>query len=204
MARSPFHSGERAGQLRYQNSGLVLSSRMVRRWTAQGGALDAPRAKSWFCIQGHKDPDPVAEVYSPTPQTETFMLALQVAANRGFDIAPADCEKAFCQSLHLRRKRGPLLVTPCHGSGVSDNLIEFNVAFYGLDDALAEFRTTLTSHLIQVGFVKFLLDPCLWLHRTSSGTLDSLIALDLGDLLLGTPPEQMEGLRKKLSPSFGW
>ena len=46
-----------------------------------------------------------------------------------------------------------------------------------------------TSHLMPIGFVKSLLDGCLWLHRMTSGEMDSL-------LVLGTLPERMGTLQK--------
>ena len=79
------HSGEQSAQLRNHNSGRILSSRMVRRWKAQDGPFDAPKAKSRFCAHSHTDPNTQwLKVYSPTPQTETLMLALEVVAKMGF------------------------------------------------------------------------------------------------------------------------
>ena len=114
--------------------------------------------ESDLCSRSRGPGHPVAEA-----QTETFTVALQVATNLGFHVAA--CDEAFCQSRPLFLKRGPVFVTPCHGLGLSDtDLIELNVAVDGLDDAPAEFRATLTSHLIQFGFAKSLLDLETWTH----------------------------------------
>ena len=65
--------------------------------------------------------------------------------------------------------------------------IELNVAVSRLDD---------------IGFARSLLDPCIWLHREPSGELDSLKVLVVDDLVQGTLPDNMEGLRKKTESWF--
>ena len=80
------------------------------------------------------------------------MLALQVSADLGFDIAVSEREEAFCQSLSLHRKSRALSVTRCHGLSLSESdRMELNVAICVLDDALAEFRATLVSHMVRIG-----------------------------------------------------
>ena len=53
---------------------------------------------------------------------------------------------------HFHRKRRALLVTRCHGLSLSESdRIELNVAICVFDDALAEFRATLVSHMVRIG-----------------------------------------------------
>ena len=90
--------------------------------------LSSPRGR--FCVHDRKDPDTRRlQVFNPTPHTERLMLALQITANLGFDLAVGNCEEEFCQSRPLQRQRGPLFVTPCHGLGLSPEvLIELRIA----------------------------------------------------------------------------
>ena len=66
---------------------------MVRWWKAQGGTWTHP----WL------------KVYGSTPQTETFMLALQVAANLGFDVAVRLREGVQSEPSPTSKKEEPAL-----------------------------------------------------------------------------------------------
>ena len=70
-------------------------------------------------------------------------------------------------------------------------------AVHGLDGAPAESLATLVSHLVESGFTKSVLDPCLWLQRKLSEELEALIVLDVDDLVLGTHPDQVAPLQTR-------
>ena len=70
------------------------------------------------------------------------------------------------------------------------DLVEQNVAVNGLDNALLSLGP-LSSHLVQIGFSKSLMDPCL------SGELEALSVVDVDDMVLDTPPSQLASLRKR-------
>ena len=84
-----------------------------------------------------------------------------------FDFAVGDIKQAFLQSDPLHRSKGPVLVEPCEGLPLAKtDLIELDVAVYGLDDAPFDFRQSLVRHLQSLGFTRTLLDPCWWILRT--------------------------------------
>ena len=92
-------SGPEADRIRKEHPERVVTSRMVRRWKKQEGVNSPPKAKSRWCVHGHKDPDTeLLQVYSPTPQTESLMTILLMCIGLGMQLAVADLEKAFCQS----------------------------------------------------------------------------------------------------------
>eukprot|EP00959_Pyramimonas_sp_CCMP1952_P327277 6851468-Pyramimonas_sp.AAC.1 len=86
--------------------GRIISSRMVRRWKPVEGAFKEPEAKSRWCVHGHKDPDAGSlQVYSPTPQTSSIALFVQVLMDLGMRDDIADVKNAFCQSDKMVRSQ---------------------------------------------------------------------------------------------------
>ena len=74
-------TGNEAAKLRAQFPDRIISSRMVRRKKPLP-ELHKWKAKSRWCIHGHKDPDTGTLVtYAPTPQSEGMMMFLQVGLN---------------------------------------------------------------------------------------------------------------------------
>ena len=84
------------------------------------------KAKSRFCVHGHKDPDSgTFRTFAPTPSTEALNLIRQVIANLELLVKFADVKAAFAQSNRLRRARGRLFVAPCEGVPLDEqDLIE--------------------------------------------------------------------------------
>eukprot|EP00959_Pyramimonas_sp_CCMP1952_P162458 3396683-Pyramimonas_sp.AAC.1 len=94
----------------------IITSRMVRRWKPVEGTFSEPQAKSRWCVHGHKDPDTGSLfVYSPTPQTTSIHMFLQVMMNLSLLGDIADVKNAFCQSDPMRRSQGDIYVEPCEG-----------------------------------------------------------------------------------------
>lgn len=182
------HVGVDAERIRAQRPSRILTSRMVRRWKPQEGVRALPKAKSLDL-----------RVYSPTPQVETLNMFLQIGANYGFGMAVADMEKAFCQSRPLNRAGGPVYVQPCRGLDLGpDAVIELLVAVYG---APLEFGRTVVAYLIQCGFQRALLDPCLRFER-KKGQLKRMVLLDVDDLILMAPDDELPIFRKLIERRF--
>ena len=139
-------TGKEADYVRERYGDRIVSSRMVRRRKPLE-KLGAWKAKSRWCLHGHGDPDTGSLVtYAPTPQVESIMTFLQVGANLKHRFAFCDVKNAFCQSDKLRRPNGPLFAHPCEGLPLPPGaLIEIVVPVYGLDDAPAAWRATITG-----------------------------------------------------------
>ena len=90
----------------------------------------------------------------------------QVSLNLGMKFAFTDAKNAFCRSFPLSRPRGPLWAEPCEGLGLPPGvLIAIDILVYGLDDAPAAWRFTVSSFLINdLTFGRSLVEPC-WFSK---------------------------------------
>eukprot|EP00969_Alexandrium_andersonii_P248628 10986727-Alexandrium_andersonii.AAC.1 len=76
------------------------------------------------------------------------MLYLFTVACRQMHVDVGDMKNAFAQSDRMKRSGGDIWVEACEGLGLpAGALILLRVPVYGLDDAPAEFRRTVTRYL---------------------------------------------------------
>ena len=198
-------SGKEAERLRKQFPDRILSSRMVRRKKPQP-ELHSWKAKSRWCLHGHADPDTgMLVTYAPTPQSEGLMLFLQTALNFHMMIAFADVKNAFCQSLPLKRSRGPLYAEPCEGLHLPPgSLICIDVPVYGLDDAPASWRHTVASFLTaDLKFERNLVEPC-WFtyHDPKTHQCLAQILVEVDDFVVAATKEFYPVLKDKMQERF--
>eukprot|EP00913_Durusdinium_trenchii_P016808 g15798.t1 len=196
--------GKEAEAARKQYPDRILSSRMVRRKKPQP-ELHSWKAKSRWCIHGHVDPDTKwLSTYAPTPQGEGLMLFLQTALNLGMTCAFADVKNAFCQSRPLQRERGPLFAEPCEGLRLQPGaLIRILVPVYGLDDAPAEWRRTVTSFLTEdLGFKRNLVEPCWFSRYSEQGKCTAQVLVEVDDFIVTALPSHYEALRQAMTKRF--
>ena len=107
--------GEEAKELRERYKHRIMTSRMVRRKKPMPG-LHKFKAKSRFCVHGHKDPDAgTFRTFAPTPSSEALHMVCQVIANENLHLLFADVKAAFAQLDRLMRPKGRLFVEPCDG-----------------------------------------------------------------------------------------
>ncbi|CAK0903387.1 unnamed protein product, partial [Prorocentrum cordatum] len=182
----------------------ILSSRMVRRLKPVQGVGSLPEPKSRWCVHGHQDPDSeTLEVYAPTPQSESVLMCLQIAASFGWTLTIADAKNAFCQSQRLERPRGAIFVEPCSGLPIGpDQLIELVAPVYGLNDAPLLWHRTLTDWLVGEGFTKSLLEPCLRLKRSRWGKLEGSVLIEVDDLIVSGGPAFLANFKEKATARF--
>ena len=198
--------GKEAQKMRELYPDRIVSSRMVRRKKPLP-EMHKWKAKSRWCLHGHADPDTGDLVtYAPTPQAEGMAMFLQVAVNYGFLTSFGDVKNAFCQSRPLARKRGPLFAEPCEGLHLPPGaLIEIVVPVYGLDDAPASWRLTVTEFLVQEGFIRNLVEPCwftLFNEDQSHPVCQVLIEVD--DFIVSCHPTWKEKIKQKLTSRFAF
>ena len=198
-------TGGEADRVRRLHSDRIISSRMVRRRKPQPG-LNMWKAKSRWCLHGHADPDTGTLItYAPTPQAEGMSMFLQTSINQGMKISFGDVKNAFCQSDALRRPRGPLYAEPCPGLHLPPGaLIAIDVPVYGLDDAPAAWRTTVTNFLINdLKFERNLVEPC-WFTKfeTSSRKVLAHVLVEVDDFIVAALPNYHEKLKTQLTQRF--
>ncbi|CAE7735919.1 unnamed protein product [Symbiodinium sp. CCMP2592] len=197
--------GKQAAEARARHPSRILSSRMVRRKKPMPG-LGQWKPKSRWCIHGHHDPDTGSLVtYSPTPASESLMLFLQASINLQHVRAFADVKAAFTQSLPIRRPAGPIFAEPCEGLSLPEGaLIEILVPVYGLDDAPAAWRETVTQYLVEEeGFTRNLVEPC-WFSKfvAGSSTCVAQVLVEVDDFIVSANPDFMPGLRTSMQKRF--
>ncbi|CAE7645030.1 GIP [Symbiodinium sp. CCMP2592] len=146
-------SGAQAQRLRAKYPDRILSSRMVRRKKPTGD-LHQWKAKSRWCLHGHADPDTGQLItYAPTPQVESLMLFLQCGLNLGHSFA-------FCDVKNAR-------------------LFVINIPVYGLDDAPAAWRETVTRFLVEdMHFTRSLVEPCWYFRHDSKGVNQAQVLVE--------------------------
>ena len=198
-------TGEEADRVRQKHPSRIISSRMVRRKKPQPG-LNAWKAKSRWCLHGHADPDTGTLVtYAPTPQAEGMSMFLQTSLNHNMMISFGDVKNAFCQSEALRRPRGPLYAEPCQGLHLpAGALIAIDVPVYGLDDAPAAWRTTVTNFLVQeLQFERNLVEPC-WFTKfePKSKRVLAHVLVEVDDFIVSALPGYHEKLKNQLTTRF--
>ena len=165
----------------------AITSRMVRRWKPAEGTGTRPIAKSRWCVHGYEDPDANGlQVFSPTPQTSSIMMFLQLVCCLQFSLQVGDVKNAFCQSNQISRPRGEIYVEPCGGLNLAvGSLVRLRVNVYGLNDAPLAWRRTVVTFIESIGFVKCVLEPC-WFVRREAGQVVQMILLEVDDFLIGS------------------
>ena len=198
--------GEEAKKLREQFRDRIMSCRIVRRRKPMPG-LHQYKAKSRFCVHGHKDPDGgTFRTFSPTPSTEALHIVCQIAANRKMRLVFGDVKAAFAQSDLLKRPRGRLFCQPCEGCPLeAQDLIEIVAPVYGLDDAPLRWHETVSSHLLSYGYVRSLLDPSIFmLFADSEGQAErqkhllSVVLVEVDDFMIASDCADTESKVKEL------
>ena len=196
-------TGREADHVREKLGDRIISSRMVRRRKPLE-KLGSWKAKSRWCLHGHSDPDTGSLVtYAPTPQVESIMTFLQTGANLGHCFAFSDVKNAFCQSDRLRRPNGPLYAVPCEGLPLPPGaLIEILVPVYGLDDAPAAWRATITKFLHESGFVRNLIEPCWFMKFDHNKRNIAQVLVEVDDLIVSADENVKDDIRKLLCNRF--
>ena len=196
-------TGKEADFVREKFGDRIVSSRMVRRRKPLE-EIGAWKAKSRWCLHGHGDPGTGSLVtYAPTPQVESIMTFLQVGANLKHRFAFCDVKNAFCQSDRLRRPNGPLFAHPCEGLPLPPGaLIEIVVPVYGLDDAPAAWRATITRFLLQSGYVRNLIEPCWYMKYDKGGRNIAQVLVEVDDLIVSADEDVKASVKKQLCDRF--
>lgn len=165
----------------------ILPTKIARRYKPAEQPGEPAVKKSRLCIRGDLDPDILSlERFAPTVNTMNLAVMFQIAANENMLAQIGDLKNAFCQSQKLERKGGKLYfrLPPEGVEGVDDEqLVEIIAGCYGLVDAPAHWRRSLTDYLKVLGYVQSSLDPCLF-KLYSQGRLQGMVAIEIDDLFM--------------------
>ena len=196
--------GQAAEELRQKYRDRIMTARVVRRKKPMPG-LHQFKAKSRFCVHGHKDPDGgTFRTFAPTPTAESLHLVCQIIVNLDMKLLFADVKAAFAQADRLVRPRGRLFVEPCDGTPLErGDLIELVAPVYGLDDAPLRWFETIGQHLRRLGFIRSLLDPCVFTKYDEKGELEAVVLVEVDDFLIACRTEEIQKwIQEKLCSRF--
>ena len=197
--------GAEAASLRAKYADRIVSSRLVRRKKPVPDKLHGWKAKSRWCLHGHRDPDRGSLItYAPTPQAEGMNLFMQVGLNLGHSFVFGDVKNAFCQSDPLRRQGGPLFAEPCPGLNLpAGALIVIDLPVYGLDDAPAAWRATVAKFLVEdMGFTRNLIEPCWYVKFDKNRRNIAQALVEVDDFIISTAPEHKEAIKQAFTTRF--
>ena len=185
-------TGEAAEKLRRSHPDRIMTARVVRRKKPMPGLYQF-KAKSRFCVHGHKDPDGgTFRTFAPTPTTEALHMVCQIIANYNMRLLFADVKAAFAQANKLVRPRGRLFVEPCDGTPLrKKDLIELIAPVYGLDDAPLRWFETIGDYLKSMGFRRSLLDPCVFTKHEEQ-ELQHVVLIEVDDFLIASKSQEDE------------
>ena len=133
-----------------------------------------------------------------------MMMFLQGGLSLGHNFSFCDVKNAFCQSLPLRRPRGPLFAEPCEGLNLPEGaLIVIEIPVYGLDDAPAAWRETVTRFLVEdMKFIRSLVEPCWFFRHNSSGVNEAQVLVEVDDFIVSTEPRIRDEIRQQFEARF--
>ena len=198
--------GREAREVKRRCPDRIMGSRFVCTWKEEE---DQPgRVKSRWCLQGHLDPDLstkalAGDLQSPTLSQLGRALLFQVIASKKWTLMLGDVKGAFLASGQLPEKYRPLFARlPAGGiPGVpEDALIEVLGRVYGLNDSPSAWSKTLNQALLDVGFERSRLDPCLYFMR-EAGKLTGIFGVHVDDNATGGEGDKyhraLESLKKR-------
>ena len=119
----------------------------------------------------------------------------------------SDVRNAFCQSGRLQRPKGPLFAEPCEGLDLPPgSLIIIDVPVYGLDDAPASWRLTVSSFLTEdLGFERNIVEPC-WYSKFHLETRECIaqILVEVDDFIVAAVPSFYQELKQAMQKRFSF
>ncbi|CAE7257045.1 RE1 [Symbiodinium sp. CCMP2592] len=170
------------------NPEQILKSRWILTWKAPEVGEVHQRAKARLVVLGFQHPK-LVDVHrdAPTLSREGRALVLQTIASSKFLLSSFDIKTAF-----LRGKadaNNPLAMEPPKEVRKALNLKEDEVCellgnAYGRVDAPLLFYKELSKQLLQLGFVKHPLEPCVFMLY-SGNTLNGILGVHVDDGVCG-------------------
>ena len=199
--------GREAAEVRRRYANRIMGSRYVCTWKQEE---DAPkRMKARWCLQGHLDPDLgekalSGELSSPTLSQLGRATLFQLIASFRWKLMLGDIKGAFLASGELPQRFRPLYARLPPGGipGVpADALIEVVGHVYGLNNAPSAWSRTLNKALLEAGFERSRLDPCLYYMR-ENGRLTGVFGIHVDDSATGGVGKKYEAALEYLKGRF--
>ncbi|XP_063230709.1 copia protein isoform X1 [Bacillus rossius redtenbacheri] len=167
------------------------------RWIFSSKSVDGTtKKKARLVARGYQQPTLENEdIFSPVARMTTLRVLLSVAVERGLQLHQLDVRSAFLKS----KLPVPVYMKPPDGVQCSDDkLLKLNKALYGLRQSPKAWNDYVNSELINLGFMRSKIDPCLY-HR---GTFYILVWVD-DFLLVSNSGADLEDTKSALKSKMG-
>eukprot|EP00051_Salpingoeca_urceolata_P024017 m.415735 g.415735 ORF g.415735 m.415735 type:complete len:1444 (-) comp20178_c0_seq4:286-4617(-) len=148
------------------------------------------RLKSRLVVLGHLQRDTGGQTFAPTPSLVAVRLVFCVAAQRlseGWNIVALDVSNAFLQAPLSESERAYVHFPEPHNLRMPNGaraVAFLKKALYGLRCSPAVFSRCLVAALRSMGFTRCESESCLFVLKTSSGSLLLLVIVFVDDLLV--------------------
>ncbi|CAE7230274.1 RE1, partial [Symbiodinium sp. CCMP2456] len=186
------------------NPEQILRSRWILTWKAPEPGEEQRRAKARLVVLGFQDPKLVDVLRdAPTLSKEGRALVLQTIASSQFPLSSFDIKTAFLRG--KADESNPLAMEPPPEVRKALNLKDDEVCellgnAYGRVDAPLLFYKELSKQLLQLGFTRHPLEPCVFMLYTGQ-KLNGILGVHVDDGVCGGDAkfsQKIQELEKKL------
>lgn len=160
------------------------------------------RYKARLCAQGFDQIDGVDfdkdQISSPVARMDSLRSILAVAISQGYKWRLFDVVSAYLYGIN---KHEIYMVGPkgFHVNEPGETVYRLHRSLYGLKASGREWYDTLTERMEELGFLRTVYDPCVFMSSTS----DVIVIVYVDDLfVLSRSPQLIEGTKKVLEKSF--
>ena len=157
--------------------------------------------KARLCIRGdlEKEKENI-RTDSPTVQRTNVKLFYLIAATKNWTVRTADVKAAFLQGAKLNRE---VFVRPPKERRIPGVLWQMLKGAYGLVDASRGFYLEVEKILVNLGCVKSIHDPAMYMYYLDDGSLDGMVMTHVDDMLHGSGGSEFEkNVMKPLKERF--
>jgi hypothetical protein len=135
------------------------------------------RYRSRLVVKGYSQVPGIdyQDSFAPVARISTLRVVLAVANQRDWNIENSDISNAY---LNAKLKEPVYMEQPDGFSDGSDRVIELQYSLYGLVQAGYNWNDTLNKWLIDIGFKRSKLDPCLYTTELENKVLNLVTFVD--------------------------
>ena len=155
--------------------------------------------KARLVVRGFQEQNQSIEVESPTVFKNTLKVVLAIAANQQWELSTIDIKAAFLQGNKI--ERNVYVIPPKEANVQQGYLWRLRKTVYGLNDAARAWFISVKGLLISLGCTQSVLDPALFIWRTSAG-FEGILVLHVDDFLVAGTGSFFEKVVKELTSNF--
>ena len=155
--------------------------------------------KARLVVRGFQEQNQSIEVESPTVFKNTLKVVLAIAANQQWQLTTIDIKAAFLQGNKI--ERNVYVIPPKEAHVEKGYLWRLRKTVYGLNDAARAWFISVKGLLINLGCTQSVLDPALFIWRTSTG-FEGILVLHVDDFLVAGTKSFFDRVVKELTSNF--